>query len=71
MARAERPTCVHCKFFYVTWEAPSPRGCRAFGFKSEQYPSSVVYEVSGAECRLYENKPDSQKRPRKRPTQTR
>lgn len=48
------PPCVRCRHFFVTWEQPRSKGCRAYGFKSERYPSLVVLEASGSECRQFE-----------------
>ena len=46
--------CVRCRHFFVTWEQPRSKGCRAYAFKSERYPSVVVLETSGSECRQFE-----------------
>lgn len=56
--RAARPDCLHCVHYFVTWETGSPRGCRAYEFKSTELPSEVVFASSGAPCRLFERKPD-------------
>lgn len=56
--RAPRPDCLHCQHFFVTWDAQQPRGCRAYGFKSNDLPSDVVFASSGAACQLFERKPD-------------
>jgi hypothetical protein len=42
--------CFQCRYFYTTWEASEPRGCKAFGFKTSQMPSKVVVESSGEPC---------------------
>jgi hypothetical protein len=42
----------------VTWDPQQPRGCRAYGFKSNDLPSDVVFASSGAACQLFERKPD-------------
>jgi len=42
--------CFQCRYFYTTWEAHQPRGCKAFGFKTSQIPSQVVFEASGEPC---------------------
>jgi len=49
--------CFRCRHFYITWEANKPRGCKAFGFKTVQMPSQVVYETSGAPCLKFLPKP--------------
>ena len=60
--------CFKCRHFYITWDANQSRGCKAFGFKTKQMPSNVVFETSGAECLKFVAKPeqnDSQKRSKK------
>lgn len=52
----ERPDCLHCEHYYVTWEAERPRGCRAYAFKSEQTPSDVVLASSGEPCQFFARK---------------
>ncbi|RDI41966.1 uracil-DNA glycosylase [Falsibacillus pallidus] len=42
--------CFKCRYFFVTWDAKSPRGCKAYGFKSALVPSKVVKQASGQEC---------------------
>jgi len=42
--------CFKCRYFYITWDANQPRGCKAFGFKTRQLPSAVVFESSGEPC---------------------
>lgn len=42
--------CFKCRYFYITWDANQPRGCKAFGFKTKQLPSAVVFESSGKPC---------------------
>jgi hypothetical protein len=48
--------CFQCKHFFVTWDKKFPRGCRALRFKSEEMPSSLVYQASGMECLRFEKK---------------
>jgi hypothetical protein len=55
--RPKRPDCLHCVHYLVTWEPAQPRGCRAYGFKSQQLPSDVVFASSGEPCQLFERKP--------------
>ncbi len=59
-----RPDCLHCVHYFVTWEVGQPRGCRAYGFKSHDLPSEVVFASSGQTCQLFERKPE--KRPPRR-----
>jgi len=46
----DRINCFRCIYFYVTWDKKHGRGCRAFGFKSKDMPSAVVYRSSGEPC---------------------
>ncbi len=59
-----RPDCLHCRHYFVTWEADKPRGCRAYEFKAAELPSEVVREASGQPCQLFERKQGEQKKPR-------
>lgn len=52
----KRINCRKCEYYYVTWEASQPHGCKAYGFKSAQIPSMVVYSSSGAACSLFKEK---------------
>lgn len=61
---AERPDCLHCIHYFVTWEADRPRGCRAYEFKSAELPSDVVLASSGEACRCFERKPGSKPKAR-------
>lgn len=54
---ARAPDCTRCRHFYVTWRPPRTRGCRAYGFVSEDYPSAVVLRESGSACGQFEPKP--------------
>jgi hypothetical protein len=51
-----RISCIRCRHYQITWEARTPYGCRAHGFKTPRNPATVVYEASGIECQLYEPK---------------
>ncbi len=42
--------CMKCTYFYVTWDPKSPRGCKAFGFKTNLMPSAAVIASSGRPC---------------------
>ena len=68
--RSEGPNCTSCQHFYVTWEADRPRGCRAYGFKSANWPSQVVLNESGRPCQLHEvRKPPQGAQDPRRPPQ--
>jgi len=48
--KTQQIDCFQCRYFFVTWDATNPRGCKAFGFKTTQMPSIVVFEASGEPC---------------------
>ena len=52
----KRINCRRCEYYFVTWEAKKPHGCKAYGFKSPQIPSIVVFKSSGIECSMYKEK---------------
>ena len=52
----KRINCRRCEYYFVTWEPKQPHGCKAYGFKSPQIPSMVVFKSSGAECSLFKEK---------------
>ncbi|MFK2825668.1 uracil-DNA glycosylase [Bacillus sp. B190/17] len=56
----EKTNCFRCKHFFVTWDQKSPRGCRAYGFKSKQLPSVIVLQASGSPCYKFSTKPGKQ-----------
>jgi len=53
----KRINCRRCKYYFVTWENSKPHGCKAYGFKSPQIPSMVVFKSSGIECSMFVEKP--------------
>jgi len=53
----KRINCRRCVHYFVTWEKNKPHGCKAYGFKSPQIPSIVVFQSSGVECSLFREKP--------------
>jgi len=54
--------CHRCNHYFVTWDEQRPHGCRAMGFKSRVFPSTLVRSCSdGMACRLYAEK--SRRRP--------
>ncbi|RLQ93451.1 uracil-DNA glycosylase [Falsibacillus albus] len=54
--REEKVNCFQCRYFFVTWDPKTPRGCKAYGFKTAQLPSRVVEQSSGQACLKYEKK---------------
>jgi len=52
----KRINCRQCRHYFVTWENTKPHGCKAYGFKSAQIPSMVVFQSSGQACALFQQK---------------
>ncbi len=52
------PNCFQCMHFFVTYDKNCPRGCRAMGFKSKEWPSLLVRRSSGQECLRFQEKKD-------------
>ncbi|MCX6073700.1 MAG: uracil-DNA glycosylase [Campylobacterales bacterium] len=48
--------CQKCHYYFVTWEAHQPHGCKAYGFKSKVLPSQVVLSSSGKPCTFFDPK---------------
>ncbi|GAA3406407.1 uracil-DNA glycosylase [Paenibacillus hodogayensis] len=57
MPEQKRIDCLKCIHFYVTWDPKLPKGCKAFGFKSQGLPSQVVFSSSGKPCMHFAAKP--------------
>lgn len=53
-------SCVGCIYYYVTWDIKRPKGCKYFGFKSNQMPCLVVKKSSGNFCNMYTEKGEQQ-----------
>jgi len=56
MGIMKRINCRRCEYFFVTWEPKKPYGCKAYGFKSPQIPSMVVFQSSGRDCNMFSAK---------------
>ena len=52
----QRVNCIKCKHFFVTYEPQRPYGCKIYGFKGPQMPSLTVFQSSGMQCQLFEQK---------------
>lgn len=50
------PNCFQCKHFHVTWDKNFPRGCRAYGVRSIQLPSTVVKGNTKEGCLSFDSK---------------
>ncbi len=48
-----RPNCLQCRHFFVDWTPPVRRGCRAYEFSCDDYPSAEVLRASGEPCKLF------------------
>ena len=48
--------CQKCIYYFVTWEASVPHGCKAYGFKSLLIPSITVKNSSGETCKFFTQK---------------
>jgi hypothetical protein len=51
--------CLHCRFYYITWNTQTPHGCRAYQFQSKQMPIMVVASSTTEGCVAFEAKPSS------------
>ncbi|HBM36259.1 MULTISPECIES: uracil-DNA glycosylase [unclassified Sulfuricurvum] len=49
----QKINCHRCIYYFVTWEAHQPHGCKAYGFKAKMIPSMVVQNSSGAPCSYF------------------
>jgi hypothetical protein len=56
MSDNQRIDCMKCCYFYVTWDPKFPKGCKAYGFKSQTMPSLTVLSSSGLPCLQFEPK---------------
>ncbi|NLT94812.1 MAG: uracil-DNA glycosylase [Clostridia bacterium] len=54
-----RINCLKCQYFYITWDKNFPRGCKAFGFKTKNLPSLVVFQSSGQSCQHFKPKEEA------------
>jgi len=54
--KINKVNCFNCIYFSVTWDPKTPKGCKFFGFKSENMPSATVYESTGKNCIAFEQK---------------
>ena len=50
MKMNKRVDCNKCQYYYITWDPRFPKGCKAFGFKTNQLPSITVYRSSNQPC---------------------
>lgn len=62
MTETQRINCMKCQHFYITWDANFPRGCKAYGFKTQTMLSLNVLSSSGKPCMNFEPKAASQQK---------
>ena len=43
-------------YYYITWDALYPKGCKIYGFKSSNLPSILVKQSSGVSCNRFSPK---------------
>lgn len=55
-----RIVCQKCIYYFVTWQPSKPHGCKAYGFKSQSIPSTVVKNSSGSDCSFFRLKNPSE-----------
>jgi hypothetical protein len=48
-----KPQCLKCIHYFATYDSQSPRGCKAYGFRSAMIPSLVIKRETGSECAQY------------------
>jgi len=46
--------CLKCIHYYSTHEPQTPRGCKLYGFKTQNIPAIVVKKQTGSECLGFE-----------------
>jgi len=49
-----KPQCLKCSHYFATYDQTSPRGCKAYGFRSSAMPSAVIKRETGSECLKFE-----------------
>ena len=59
------PNCRNCRYFYITWDAKKPYGCRAMQFKSSVLPTIEVLEADGAVCISFRKRKIEERAPSK------
>ncbi|HIJ58989.1 MAG TPA: uracil-DNA glycosylase [Nitrospirae bacterium] len=48
--------CFKCIYFFITYDANFPYGCKLMGFKSKKLPCKEVFTTSGEECKGFQEK---------------
>ena len=56
------PNCTKCKYYFITYDQNTPRGCKAYQIQSKQLPSVIVKNANnGADCIGFEEKSHKKK----------
>jgi hypothetical protein len=53
---SDRPTCLRCAHYFITFDPAFPYGCRAMNFKSRTLPETEVRTASGLDCQMFQPK---------------
>lgn len=56
-----KPQCLKCVHYFATYDPQSPRGCKAYGFRSSSIPSQVIKRETGSECIQFKERPNKNK----------
>ena len=54
--RSDKINCNNCISLFVTHDPKRRWGCKYFGFKSNFFPSSQVFKITGMECAYFKQK---------------
>lgn len=46
--------CLRCIHYYSTHDPALPRGCKLYGFKTQNIPAIVVKKETGSDCLGFE-----------------
>ena len=53
----DKPNCLKCKHYFITYNQRTPKGCRLFKIQSALLPSQIVKKANnGSECAGFEMK---------------
>lgn len=58
----DKPNCMNCKHYHITWDQRAPRGCKLYGIKAQTMPSQIVKMAGSGECQGYETKPKKEEK---------
>ena len=52
----EKPDCLKCRHFYITWSPGTPNGCRRFGIQCKDSPTKIIASAGLGDCQGFEPK---------------